>query len=335
VQRYIADRLGPLPGWSMGYGFDLFEWTNQQQVSDWANFLTDRMGWDHLLSARGLPLLGPDGKENSAPPTFVDGYASLRRNGQVLQTDSNAVSGADDGGPDRFLEAREDVLNDPARAILYEERHAYQRYWAGGGPAWPTTSMDGTRKLVWWWTMAGGAGGWIGFYDENSTASGDGPYPNPEQLQTHHTFWADRFELDMEVNNDLTGGPQERQYALQSPSTGAIVVFAEDADSIRLNLSDFPHDFQAVLVDTEAAYAEIGLGQLAPTTELIDLTSRGRPRDWAVALTPIPEPTTKLLGLAGGLLLLCPARHSRKFRRDRLWDRRCVVITPLASTTRR
>ena len=115
VQRYIADRLGPLPGWSMGYGFDLFEWANQTQVSEWANFLTDRMGWDHILSARGLPLLGSDGTEESAPHTFVDGYASLRRSGQILQTDSNTVSRADDGGPDSYAEAREDVLNDPAR----------------------------------------------------------------------------------------------------------------------------------------------------------------------------------------------------------------------------
>lgn len=25
LQRYIADRLGPLPGWPIGYGFDLSE----------------------------------------------------------------------------------------------------------------------------------------------------------------------------------------------------------------------------------------------------------------------------------------------------------------------
>ena len=27
-ERYIAARLGPLPGWTMGYGFDLDEWVN-------------------------------------------------------------------------------------------------------------------------------------------------------------------------------------------------------------------------------------------------------------------------------------------------------------------
>ncbi|MCB9249861.1 MAG: hypothetical protein H6613_15565 [Ignavibacteriales bacterium] len=29
LQRYIAARLGPIPGWSMGYGFDLHEWVKR------------------------------------------------------------------------------------------------------------------------------------------------------------------------------------------------------------------------------------------------------------------------------------------------------------------
>ena len=314
IQRYIADRLGPLPGWSMGYGFDLFEWTNQKHVSEWANFLTDRMGWDHILSARGLPLLGPDGTEDSAPPTFVDGYASLRRSGQILQTDSNAISHADDGGPDSYAEAREDVLADPARPILYEERHAYQRYWEGGSTAWPTTSMEGTRRLLWWWTMAGGAGGWIGFYSNDSTASGDGPYPNPEQLRTHATFWRDRFELDMVVDNDLTGGIDEQQYALHSPNTDDIVVFAQDADAIILHLEDFPTAFEATLVDAEAAYAEINLGVIEPSTSSIDLSIHGATRDWALSLTPIPEPSTIKLALVASIAWLIKRQNSRKRR---------------------
>jgi hypothetical protein len=309
IQRYIADRLGPLPGWSMGYGFDLFEWTNQDQVSDWANFLTDRMGWDHLLSGRSLPLLGPDGTDDSAPASFVNGYASLRRGGQILQTDSNAVSRADDGGPDSYAETREDVLRDPSRPILYEERHAYQRYWEGSSTAWPTTSMDGTRTLLWWWTMAGGAGGWIGFYGNTSSASGDGPYPHPEQLRTHATFWEHRLELDMVVDNRLTGGVSQRQYALHSPDTGRIVMFAEDTNSIELNLDGFPDRFQATLVDAEDAYREIDLGVIEPTVEDIDLSDFGAARDWALSLTPVPESGTAELAIAACIASLLVRRR--------------------------
>ncbi|MFQ5808038.1 MAG: DUF5060 domain-containing protein, partial [Armatimonadota bacterium] len=35
LQRYIAARLGPLPGWTMGYGFDLDEWTDEDDLRRW------------------------------------------------------------------------------------------------------------------------------------------------------------------------------------------------------------------------------------------------------------------------------------------------------------
>ena len=37
VQRYLAARLGPVPGWTMSYGFDLNEWVRPEQVLSWAN----------------------------------------------------------------------------------------------------------------------------------------------------------------------------------------------------------------------------------------------------------------------------------------------------------
>lgn len=284
VQRYIADRLGPLPGWTMGYGFDLFEWASQGQVSEWANFLTDRMGWDHLLAARGLPLLGADGLESSAPPTFLDSYASFRRPFQILQTDSNDVSSADDGGPDSYPEAYEDIQNDLARPVIYEERHTYQREWHR--TAWPTTNQDGTRRLLWWWTMAGGAGGWIGFYPTGNQGLGVGPYPQPEQFRTHAEFWRDRLQLDMQPDNSLTAGASQQQYAMRSPATGEIVVFAEATDAIQLQIEHLSENFHAVLIDAEAAYAEIDLGLIDSDQFVLDLSEYGRPRDWVLSLSP-------------------------------------------------
>jgi hypothetical protein len=276
----------------MGYGFDLFEWTNQRQVSDWANYIHARSGYPHNLSARGLALLGPDNTLESAPPNFVDGYACLLREGQILQTDGlGGGATLDDGGPDSYAETLEDLRHRPGRAILYEERHGYLRYHQSPGKtAWPLTDMDGTRRLLWWQAMAGGAGGWIGFYGEHSDASGDGPYPAPEQLRTHRRFWNGRFAMDMVVANELTGGPDARQYALQSPGDGRIVIFAEDADAIALRLADLPGPVRATLVDAEAEYAEVDLGELAPADQTLDLTGRGAPRDWALELTPIAAP---------------------------------------------
>jgi hypothetical protein len=53
LQRYIAARLGPLPGWTMGYGFDLQEWVTEPQVGKWAEYMHQHLGWDHLLMGRG------------------------------------------------------------------------------------------------------------------------------------------------------------------------------------------------------------------------------------------------------------------------------------------
>jgi hypothetical protein len=52
LQRYIAARLGPLPGWSMGYGFDLPEWVTRSQLEAWRRFMQNRLGWFHFLGGR-------------------------------------------------------------------------------------------------------------------------------------------------------------------------------------------------------------------------------------------------------------------------------------------
>ena len=48
--RYIAARLGPLPGWSMNFGFDTIEMPNAEaDAALWANEINRGMGWPHLL----------------------------------------------------------------------------------------------------------------------------------------------------------------------------------------------------------------------------------------------------------------------------------------------
>lgn len=53
LQRYLAARLGPLPGWTMGYGFDLWEWVEESDLNLWHTKLHSEMGWSHLLGGRG------------------------------------------------------------------------------------------------------------------------------------------------------------------------------------------------------------------------------------------------------------------------------------------
>ncbi len=124
LQRYIAARLGPLPGWSMGYGFDLEEWVFNSQVGEWAKYLHDKSGWRHMLWARGRS------------------HAEL---------DANAYSGFGDYG---FNDAKGKLDSDVTRPHLYSERFLYQRR-----PYW---DMSGTRRKAWQYVLAGGMGSWWG-----------------------------------------------------------------------------------------------------------------------------------------------------------------------------
>ncbi|MBS3735388.1 MAG: DUF5060 domain-containing protein [Phycisphaerae bacterium] len=124
LQRYIAARLGPLPGWTMNYGFDLQEWVSESQCRAWADYMHDHMGWDHLLSARG------------------------RFGGHL---DVNAYSGLKHS----YRDAVSNLNDDRNRPHVFEERDLYKRNGAG---------MNWTRQHVWLYTMAGGHAGFFGSY---------------------------------------------------------------------------------------------------------------------------------------------------------------------------
>jgi hypothetical protein len=52
LQRYIAARLGPLPGWSMEYSYDNQDWTTAAKVNLWRQNLQGYLGWFHFLGTR-------------------------------------------------------------------------------------------------------------------------------------------------------------------------------------------------------------------------------------------------------------------------------------------
>ena len=246
LQRYIAARLGPLPGWSMGYGFDLHEWVDEQEVNDWAAYLHEKFGWDHLLSARGFVLKGQNN---------INAYDGFGRD--VPLATSNY-------GPKDYDEIVTHMESNTSQPHLYAERHTYKRQDFG-------MDMDGTRRLLWKQAMAGGMGGWYGFY-ENSAY----PYPNPEQLQTVHRFWRERFLLDMQRDNAMTNG-----YALKTPDNRQLVLYRQDADSVFVDLSAFDGRLSAVAVDAGKAYKELPLETLKREKQMIALPYKS---DWAVAV---------------------------------------------------
>lgn len=247
LQRYIAARLGPLPGWTMGYGFDLHEWTTRSQLDDWSNYLHAHLGWDHLLCARGHRL--PDRANN------MNSYDGFGR-GVELTTTAH--------GPRDYHEVVADLDTDLDQPHFYEERHSYLRQGF-------QLDMDGTRRLLWWQTLAGGMGGFYGFYPDSPH-----PYPNPEQMRCVRDFWRDRFLLDMVRANELTDG-----HCLKTPDKTKYVFYKEDADTIRLDLSAAAVALKTVAVDTTKEYREIDLGSLRPAKQTIKLPARS---DWAITV---------------------------------------------------
>ena len=227
IQRYIAARLGPLPGWTMGYGFDLQEWVSESQVGSWAQYLHQHFGWQHMVWGRG--------RSHS-------------------ELDVKSYSGSSDGGqPFSYDDAVSKLDSDLNRPHLYEERFSYMR-----DGAW---TMENTRRALWHYTLAGGIGAWWGFYQYGVAGSPLPPYPNPEQLATVNQFWAERFLLDMERANSLTDG-----YCLKRTNDN-YVFYKENTNSIQMNLSGIGQALPAVAVDTKLDYAEINLGTLNRTSQ--------------------------------------------------------------------
>ncbi|NQT53185.1 DUF5060 domain-containing protein [bacterium] len=260
LQRYIAARLGPLPGWTMGYGFDLHEWTNRDELNSWAAYLHQQFGWQHLLAARGVPLTGPDN---------INSYDGCGRN-VPLHSSS--------GGPKDLQEVVAHVSRSEKTPHLYEERHTFRR------PGFQL-DMDGTRRLLWWQTMAGGMGGFIGFYPKGSTPFRGHPYPHPEQLRTHYAFWHAhrRFPLDMERSADLS---RRGVAVLTNSDNTRTIAYQEDTPALRIDLAGMNGPLPAVAVDTRRAYAEVDLGMIKPVHQTIRLPARS---DWAVAIGRFPE----------------------------------------------
>lgn len=187
VQRYIAARLGPLPGWVMGYGFDLTEWTSEQDLEAWAKYLHAHMGWRHMLWGR-------DRYNDQLDAKSYPGY-EVRAYQQIVK----------------------DLTSDPDRPHLYEERHSYLRS--------DELSQEGTRRFMWHQSLAGGMMGFWGHYPQS--AKYRGPYPRPQQLRCHRDFWQGRFLLEMRRANGLTDGyalatPDSLHYAFYKEETDSI-----------------------------------------------------------------------------------------------------------------
>lgn len=272
--RYIAARLGPLPGWSMNFGFDTIEMPNAEADSIWwAKKMNRQMGWPHILTSRGW--------ENDR--FGANSFAGFGGNPYDLETT--------DKGPVDYNEIKQDLTIHAGKPSIYEERHTYNRWqcWPHSVPNPERLNEDGCRRLIWWEAMAGGMGGFFGHFSDRFNAYGPfnpkgpcGYHPNSlkQSFRTYREFWKHgRLKLNMRPNNNRVSGA--KGYCLASACKQYFVFFIEEADSVTLNLNEMPGKMPMIAVDAKAEYAEIPKGEFTAGIHTIQLDSKS---DWAIAI---------------------------------------------------
>jgi hypothetical protein len=290
LQRYIAARLGPVPGWTMGYGFDLNEWAGAShspyRVNDWEERINRLSGYPHLLGGRSngpnrtgnfaTDKLGQDDIDWNSHFTYA-GYEHQRPSYAEYVEVMNATTS--EGKALDIPQFSEDRFRVRGRTKDYTEQE--------------------TRRGMWHSMMAGGVANIWGNLRANGNDSGGASAPytgdTPEQLRTWKTFWFDKnhFRLGMRPHNDLTPGPTKKGENRSIDVVGTVVLadgdellvfYAEETDAIQIDLSSLSGTFRVTAVDTTRPYQEVDLGTWSGRGDL----TLPRTSDWAVALTPTP-----------------------------------------------
>ncbi|TDI85379.1 MAG: hypothetical protein E2O79_01785 [Caldithrix sp.] len=220
VLDMIAQKLGPLKGWTMGYGFDLWEWVNAQQLKEWHDYMRSKPGWNHLLGARSSKnQLNQmyEGLDYSSYEYHKPWYSELVK---MINQRASKPSFSED----RYR-------------IRRKSRYPYKDY-----------NEDETRRGLWHHTMAGGIAAIWGNLDDN------GIYSNKDALKSFSSFWNDkkRFKKDMIIDNKLTDG-----YCLRA-SDQHYVFYKEDCDKLKYSFGGTPKN--VIALDTRKKYKEIELG---------------------------------------------------------------------------
>lgn len=303
ILRYIAARLGPIPGWSMGYGYDLHAWADDQELQTWYDFLKDQLGgWPHPLGAR------------------ADRYDA--NNVQLLRSQ------------------KEKLTRRPVSSVFwigdyvghYDYRVAYAWYAEIFGHAGKPQFQEDrfrirshrifqhkdytpemTLRALWHSTMAGGVANIWGNLLGSGNDGGSLPYDNHErgtiqevdftvdikaQIKTYSRFWfaEKRFSSDLLIDNQLTDNKIGVEFlldeivpisvCLRDDGYQRYVFYSEQTRQIRVDLTGSDTPLLAVAVDTRLPYKEINVGPLDPNEHVWEAP---HPSHWAIAIGDFDE----------------------------------------------
>lgn len=236
LYREIAARLAPIPGWTLGYGFDLFEWATAKEIEEFRVQLRERCSYYHLIGARG----------------YTNEYRDISPNLDYVSWEWHHPT---------YQDYQDHLAKANQRPTFSEDRF---RIWGSNHPRDYDSTQ--TRQGLWHSAMAGGVANIWGHQPEGEEFSA--PYPNKAALRTYNQFMGSTFNGDMVTDNTLisTGG-----YCLRDTDKLAIcyVEQSKKPATVRLNLEKITAPLKLIAVDTQAAYAEVEIEETsgAPTVE--------------------------------------------------------------------
>ena len=221
ILDHMAQKLGPLKGWTIGYGFDLFEWVSEQQLKEWHDYMWSKPGWNHLMGARS-------------------------HKNQLNQIYENLDYSSYEYHKPWYDELVIMINKRPEKPSFSEDRYRIRH-----PSKYPEKDYNAeeTRRGLWHHTMAGGVAAIWGNLD------GDGIYTNKEALKCFSVFWNNkkRFKKEMVIDNNFTDGYGLRagddHYVFYKENTGRIT-YGFEGDTKKV-----------IAVDTKKAYKEIKLGR--------------------------------------------------------------------------
>jgi hypothetical protein len=218
----IAARLAPIPGWTVGYGFDLWEWTTANEIEEFRNTLQTLSSYRHMVGGRGYKNQYQDISPN------LD-YASWEWHRPSYDDYRNHLEEAN--GRPAFSEDRFRIRT-PSR---YPEKD-YD----------PALTLRG----LWNSALAGGVANIWGHQPEGEQFSE--PYPNKDAIKTYSHFIEATFTLGMQPDPGFTSNG----HCLRDDQAIAIC-YAEETDEVTLDVSEIEAPIRLVAVDTQSAYQEI------------------------------------------------------------------------------
>jgi len=232
LYREIAARLGPIPGWTVGYGFDLFEWATAEEVEDFKETLHHLTSYRHLVGARG----------------HKNEYRQISDNLDYASWEWHQPTLADYRDHIKFANGKPAFSEDRFR-VRQPSRYPEKDY-----------DFDMTRRGLWHSAIAGGVANIWGYKPKGKTYSE--PYPNKETIRTYRRAIDLYFEPGMSFKSQVVDG------GACLGATSHLLCYVENTRKISFKAGALDGISKVLAIDTKETYREIQIADRAQEIEL-------------------------------------------------------------------